>query len=203
MTTAPVSAPGATSTNSLAVSDIRDIKPPVVIRDWTWVWWVLGALLLGAALGAWWWRRRKRATPAPVEVDVESLIPPHVRAKARLEEALALIGEPRAFCFAISDALRWYLEEQMDLRAPERTTEEFLEELRTSALLNIEHKEALAGFLNQSDLVKFAKHEPGEPELRELHAAALRFVVETEPSQMDASAETMSESQQPSEPSPA
>jgi len=31
------------------------------------------------------------------------------------------------------------------------------------------------------DLVKFAKYEPIEPELRDLHGSALRLVEETEP----------------------
>jgi hypothetical protein len=39
----------------------------------------------------------------------------------------------------------------------------------------------LGGFLERCDLVKFAQYEPGEPELRELHASALRLVEETEP----------------------
>lgn len=179
--------PGVTSTNALVASDIRDIKPPVAARDWTGLWWLLGAVLLGAAL-AWWWRRRKGKAPAVIKVDPATLIPPHVRAKQRLGEALALIGTPRPFCFAVSDALRWYLEEQMDLRAPERTTEEFLAEIGASAALDAAQQGMLADFLTRSDLVKFARHQPGEAALRELHAAALRLVVQTEPSQMAAAA---------------
>ena len=39
-------------------------------------------------------------------------------------------------------------------------------------------------FLESCDLVKFAKYEPGEPELRELHSSALRLVEETEPKEV-------------------
>jgi hypothetical protein len=39
----------------------------------------------------------------------------------------------------------------------------------------------LADFLSQCDLVKFAKYEPTEVELRKLHEAAVRMVNETEP----------------------
>jgi hypothetical protein len=42
-------------------------------------------------------------------------------------------------------------------------------------------KESLGDFLQRCDLVKFARYEPGEPELRDLHASALRLVEETEP----------------------
>jgi hypothetical protein len=176
----PTNAPGAT--NALALQDIRDIKPPVAIPDWTWLWWALGALLLGALLGWWWWRRRQRKPVAEKEVDVKKLVPPHVRAKERLEAALKFIRQPKPFCTAVSDALRWYLEEQFDLRAPERTTEEFLDELQASPQLDVTQKQLLADFLARCDLVKFAREEPSEPELRELHGVALRLVVETEPS---------------------
>jgi len=41
--------------------------------------------------------------------------------------------------------------------------------------------------------VKFAKYEPGESELRELHGSAVKLVEETEPK------ETKAESEQPAE----
>jgi len=111
------------------------------------------------------------------------VIPAHVRAKQKLQEALALLGQPREFCILVSDTIRWYLEERFDFHAPERTTEEFLYELRGTELLTRDQKESLGDFLNRCDLVKFAKYEPGEPELRDLHAAALRLIEETEPQQ--------------------
>lgn len=167
------SAAGAVSTN-----DIRDIVPPVVIRSgWTWLGWVLLGVVLAAA--AFWlcrqWRRRRalEAVPPP--------IPPHVRARQRLQEALAWLDQPREFCIRVSDALRQYLEERFDFHAPERTTEEFLVELKDSALLLPDQKSSLGDFLTRCDLVKFARYEPAQPELRDLHAAALRLVEETEP----------------------
>lgn len=189
-------APPPMTTNSLADMPIRDLKPPVEIPDWSWLWWVLGAVLLGAAVA--WWLRRPRKSEAVIEVTPGQLIPPHVRAKARLEEALRLIGEPKPFTFAVSDALRLYLEEQFDLRAPERTTEEFLDEVQVSPLLDETQKTLLGDFLTRCDLVKFAKHEPKEPELRDLHAAALRLVIETE---MTRSAQAAVE-EAPDEPAP-
>ena len=79
----------------------------------------------------------------------------------------------------MSDALRLYLEERFDFRAPERTTEEFLLDLQATDLLNAAHKDFLTDFLTRCDLVKFAQHEPSEAELRSLHSAALGLVEET------------------------
>lgn len=166
------------ATQVVSTNDIRDIRPPVAIPSgWAWVWWTV--LILAVAAGAfvlWWWWRKKKAIEAIVPP-----VPPHVRAKQRLADALALIGQPREFCIAVSDALRVYLEERFSFRAPERTTEEFLLDLKKTDLLMRDQKESLEDFLTRCDLVKFAKYEPREAELRDLHASALRLVEETEP----------------------
>ena len=174
----------AVQTNSLpqladtATNTLRDIKPPVDIPSgWLWLWGALGFLVSLAVVYCVWcyWKRRRAAAiwvPA---------IPPHVRARQKLQEALALIGQPREFCILVSDTVRWYLEERFDFRAPERTTEEFLRELSGTKLLTPEQKRSLGEFLEKCDLVKFAKYEPAQPELRELHGAAVRLVEETKP----------------------
>jgi hypothetical protein len=157
---------------------LRDIKPPIDIPSgWAWLFWVLLVLAV-AALAFWAWRywqkRRAQAKIVPV-------VPPHIRAKQKLREALALISQPREFCIAVSDTIRWYLEERFDFHAPERTTEEFLYELQGTNLLTPDQKDSLGEFLKRCDLVKFAKYEPGRPELEDLHASAVRLVEETEP----------------------
>ena len=103
-----------------------------------------------------------------------------------LEHALSLISEPKPFSIAVSGAIRVYLEERFQFHAPDRTTEEFLYELQESNLLTPEQKQSLADFLESCDLIKFAKYEPTETELRALHASALRLVNETEPREMPA-----------------
>jgi hypothetical protein len=167
----PSPSPGEAVTN-----DIRAIKPPVEIPSgWEWLWWVLGALVVaGIVVLLWLWWRRKAS-----QVLLPPPVPPHVRARQRLQEALSLIADARLFCIAVSDALRSYLEERFQLRAPERTTEEFLMDLRQTAHLNESQKASLADFLERCDLVKFARFEPTEASLRELHESALRLVDET------------------------
>ena len=168
-------------------TDIRDIKPPVDIPDpWLWLWIVLGVVLVGA-LAAVMWRllRRKAAMVPPVPA-----IPPHVRARQRLAEALMFISDPNKFCTAVSDTTRLYLEERFTLRAPERTTEEFLVELQSSPHLTVDQKQSLGSFLESCDLVKFARFEPTETTLRQLHDAALRLVDETQFDPIGAGAST-------------
>ena len=164
-----------------AVDDIRDIKPPIEISDGlAWLWWTLGALAAFVVLfliWRWWQKRRAQIAFVPP-------VPAHVRAKQKLDEALALIAQPKPFVIAVSDTARAYLEERFNFRAPERTTEEFLRELSGTDLLAKPQKESLGEFLQSCDLVKFAKYEPGEKELRELHGAALNLVEETKPAEV-------------------
>lgn len=171
----PLIFPGLQRTGT---NDLRDIRPPVPIPNfWLWVWAALGALALAAAvflLWRYWQKRRAMIPPIPI-------IPPHVRARQKLEQALAMLGQPREFCILVADTIRGYLEERFQFHAPERTTEEFLCELQGTNLLTPDQKSSLGEFLNRCDLVKFARYEPGEPELRGLHASALRLVEETEP----------------------
>jgi hypothetical protein len=163
--------PPRTNAPSVAfTNDIRPIKPPVPVPNpWSWVFWSSGVLLLAAlvitvvltaiALRV----RRAFATPVPA----------HVRARDAINAALHSINDPRAFCTAVSNALRSYLEAHFHLRASESTTEEFLRELQNALELTPPQKQTLATFLDQCDLVKFARFEPNEAALRELHDSAL------------------------------
>jgi hypothetical protein len=170
-----------TNAPAQAMPDIRDIKPPIEISNgWIWVWWALAAVALLVILRlAWLYWRKKQAEAAYVPP-----VPAHIRAKQALEKALEIITQPKPFCVLVSDTVRFYLEERFNFRAPERTTEEFLRELSETDLLAPEQKESLGNFLESCDLVKFAKYEPGESELRDLHNAAVKLVEETEPKEM-------------------
>ncbi len=173
-----VPAQAAAPTNAPAVQFKEGLKPLIDIPNgWLWVIWIAGVLLVAAAaFFVWRWWRRKAAIAAIVPP-----VPPHVRARRMLEEALRLIAEPKPFSIAVSSAIRTYLEERFQFHAPDRTTEEFLYELQGSHLLTEEQKQSLGQFLESCDLIKFAKYEPTEVELRSLHSAALRLVNETEP----------------------
>ena len=169
--------PPAPPTTVAGTNDIRGIKPPVEIPSgWAWLYWTAGGLLLVAlivtAVLMWLAKQKQRLITPPV--------PPHVRARLKLEAALLCLSDPRAFCTAVSDAVRVYLEERFELRAPESTTEEFLRDLQKTPALNEPQKRSLSGFLEQCDLVKFARFEPTEAALRELHESALQLVHETQ-----------------------
>src|SRR5207249_532712 len=118
------------------MDDIRDIKGLVPVPH-SW-WWLLPIIVLGAI--AWWLWRRKKPTAA-----TESVVPPTafeiaLAALQRLREENPPVG---VFYTRLSDVVRRYLEDRFQLRAPERTTEEFLYETSRNGLLSAEHKELL------------------------------------------------------------
>lgn len=177
-----LSAPATSPTNGVVAQDIREVKPPVPIpTGWAWLGWLLAFAALTAVAG-WSWRKWLKSRQKPA---VTIVIPPHVIARDQLRAALELLDRPEPFCVSVSGTIRNYLEAQFRLQAPERTTEEFLEELQSSAMLDLNLKRLLGEFLMRCDLVKFAQAQPGREELRELFDAAVRLVEETTPSALN------------------
>jgi hypothetical protein len=159
--------------------DIRDIRGPIDIAPaWLWPAAIAAGIAL-AALAAWafvrWRHRSMRAVAGPSPEDV---------ALGRLDRARTLMepGQARDFGAAVSDAVRAYVEERFGVRAPRRTTEEFITDLvRDRAPVLAAHREALADFLGHCDLAKFARLPLGRDEMEAMLASARRFVESARP----------------------
>ena len=165
------------------IPDIRGLKDVIEIPTGNeWIWWLLVAVAVLVVAGVVAWFIRRHLAKCSAELAPPPPPPPHVVAWERLQRALDLIHEAEWFCIEVSHIIRVYLEERFSLHAPDRTTEEFLLELQSSRRLAGEHKQLLANFLSECDMVKFARAEPPEQELRSLHEAASRLVGETQPS---------------------
>lgn len=90
-------------------------------------------------------------------------------------------GRVKEYYIELSDIIREYIENRFALRAPEMTTEEFLESIKTSRELIGSTREILEAFLAQCDMVKFAKYGPTLLEMLDSFKAAEKFVDETRP----------------------
>ncbi len=152
-----------------------------------WLWIALAALaLLAAALLA----LRKFLTTPRTFLHMPPPVPPHETALNALADLRAtgwieaLRIEP--FYIALSGIVRRYLEGRFGLRAPERTTEEFIRDALSSKKLSDAHQNLVAGFLEQCDLVKFARHAPGADDMRNALDSAERLVRETMPAETPA-----------------
>lgn len=154
------------------LSDIKDVKGPLSIREINWVLIILLVVLAVAAIFIIRWIRRK---PKPIKL-------PHETALEELEAIKAEYlrsGDVKEYYSTSSDCIRHYIERAFRLKAPEMTTEEFLNSLKDSSSLSQEHKDLLKGFLNASDLVKFAKYAPARQEVEAVFVTATKFVEET------------------------
>ncbi|MDR0993061.1 MAG: hypothetical protein LBN38_00625 [Verrucomicrobiota bacterium] len=147
-----------------------------------WMWAIPAGLALLAALlfGLWKFLKKPRS-----HLQVAPSIPPHEEALAALEALRAKgwieqlnIGP---FYVELSGIVRRYVEDRFQLRAPERTTEEFIHEAMQGGVLAPGQRERLAAFLAQSDLVKFARHAPGRLDMTRALDTAVSFVRETIP----------------------
>lgn len=165
--------------NATTMTDIHDIKPALAVGpDLTWLWWLLGALvLLGLAALAWWlWRRRKQK---PVEAPAPPPVPPEVEALQALD-ALAADGRLAAkdYYFRLSAVLRRYMERRYGFPAEEMTSEELLPMLATLELDSGLTREVKT-FCGRSDLIKFAGAPAGRSRMQDDLALVRRFVEQT------------------------
>jgi hypothetical protein len=165
----PGAAPGqGGSTNA----DIRDIHGLVPLTYWerhgTQIIAGSVAAIVAVAIVAWLLLRKK---PRPPLTPIE-------RARLELAAARALLatGQDQAFAISVSGAVRHYLENAYQMPAPERTTEEFLQEAARHDWLRGELTVLLRRFLELCDLAKFAGQQYGPAEREQLHAAASEFV---------------------------
>ena len=147
-----------------------DIKPLIKVERnnaklWWTIFWVLLALGIIGGLVYWFFLRKKPLT----EEEKEALLPPYDRALLelkKLENSRYLIqDEYKKYYSELTDIVRSYLEEDVNVSAMESTTSELitkLEVLKDSGELNLEDEtiKQFRKILQTADLVKFAKSRP-------------------------------------------
>ena len=163
--------------SELVIADIEDVveMPEEGSEWWAWALGVVGIVSVG---GLWLYLRRK----AQVEL-VRIFKPAHEIAYERLhalvKQDLVKWGRVKEFYEHISDILRHYIEHRFSLRAPERTTEEFLIELQFTDVLSASDKEDLGEFLRHCDLVKFANMSPTAAQIQRTFDLVKDFIEKT------------------------
>lgn len=160
--------PANLSEAELLADGLKDPKKPVGLPPrYQYIGTILGGLgLLGLIyLLLRHWRNSYRDKSLAVdEQKFETLEPAHLIALRKLDdlrrEQLLEAGKYKSFYDKLSEIAREYLENRFQFRALEMTTEEFLMSLGRMDFLSPSQKNILAEFLQYSDLVKFAKHQP-------------------------------------------
>lgn len=163
------------------LSDPRGrLRAPVTTSPFwqsVWFWLAVGLVLAGGlAFGLYHGRRRARGKRRESAYAV---------AMARLGKLESRgLPEPEQadeWYVELSSIIRHYLEDRYNLRAPELTTEEFLQVARGAGVLTVEHRKLLEDFLVRCDRVKFAGYAPGGEESQNTLDAARGFLHDTRP----------------------
>jgi hypothetical protein len=146
---------------------IAEIDGVVRLRDYTAIIWFavfVVVVLIVAVLIIVKSRRKKEVVAQRVFRSAHAIA--FGRLKELEGEGLVSAGKLKVFYERVSNILRYYIEDRFTLKAPERTTEEFLFELKSATVLADGDKDSLEKFLRHCDLVKFAKHEPDDEQVR-------------------------------------
>jgi hypothetical protein len=154
-----------------------ELDPDVGGIGWMTLLFIASALAVlgsGSVLAYRAWRARRR---------VERQRSAYDEAVSRLRE-LEKDGAPDdtradAWFVALSAIVRQYLEQRYEIRAPELTTEEFLQVATARPELSAEHRGLLRSFLERCDRVKFAGYRPEADESIATLKAARGFVEDT------------------------
>ena len=170
------------------ISGLQDITPPVALarRSGLLGLWLIAAAVVLCGLGGatLWWAARRR--------QPESLVAPpepaHRLSLAALQRLQRddLIGQQRfeEFYVRLSAIVRHYVEWRFGVRAPEQTTEEFLTIVLHTGGLVARHRDLLSAFLQQCDLVKFARYQPTPDDMQQAFISATNFVEHTADAQV-------------------
>ncbi len=170
--------------------DLAGMVPPGSQVSGRKLLWIAVAVIVVVFIGIFLWLRRRREAPAPPR-------PPWVRTSEALEQLRTEVRSHRinletAFV-RLTDLVRNYLEERYRLPASVRTTDEFLEDLKSpDTPLPAGDKPFLGEFLEAADLVKFARMPPDEAQLLRAVDGAEKLVEHTTPSPLERPGEEVS-----------
>ncbi|MBU3911597.1 MAG: hypothetical protein KKD90_03325 [Candidatus Omnitrophica bacterium] len=153
--------------------DIRPLKGPIEIKEGFPAWILIALLLLiSAAVSALiYFKKKKRveSMPAlpprpPEEIAIEGL-------EALLAKRLIEKGMIKEYYIEISDIMRKYIEGRYRVFALDRTTWELYHEMRAKKIER-QSIDEIKDFLEDCDLVKFAKYIPTKKETEEIYNKA-------------------------------
>lgn len=157
---------------------IRPIAPPEAVFPYpAWVVALaVGSLILLIAAIVWGVIRYLKNRPQP--------LPPTARevALASLEKLRPQVTDlaPYAFSIEVSDVLRTFVGAEYGMRAKQQTAPEFLAAVAESPRISEGDRVLLAGFLELSDLIKFARMNAKQESSEQLLEQAFRFVTGVE-----------------------
>ncbi len=169
-------------------AQIRPLRDLVEVpRLWKRIafWATIGLAVLVILILLWRKYLKRRAARLAGDLSAVPLRPAHLEALDELDriKSLGLIeqGELKRFHILVSEAVRRYLEARYGVVAPEMTTWELTATLQPRKDIDSAIKELTSGFLEDCDMVKFAKYVPKIVEINATFNRAYEIVEKTRP----------------------
>lgn len=158
---------------------LKDLKPQAGIEaDYKPFLFLLAALGAAAYLVyrlIQYFKRRKKA-PSPKPERVRSAEEAAREAIARLlARRLVEQGSFKEFYLELSEIIKRFLGSKLGIHSLERTTEEFTRDLRAASVPSAQYR-MIREFLEDCDLVKFAKYQPGQDEVERIIARSYAMI---------------------------
>ena len=165
--------------------DIRPLKDIVDIRGGFPIAQAFILILAALAITAFiYFRKRKERKEEPA-------LPPRLAEeiardalKALREMRLIEKGLIKEYYIRISDIIRAYIENRYGISAMDRTTWELFQEMK-SKIIERPHADKINNFLEDCDMVKFAKYKPDQKEIEEAYKRAEEIIDITAPIRKD------------------
>ena len=166
--------------DSRDVDDIRPLKAPVEIKESIipFLFAILVLLLIGAGiLGFIYFRKKSRAAAAPIDIyrTPEEIAMDELKSLAEMN--LIEKGMIKEYYIKLSDIIRCYIERKYGILAIDRTTYELYQEMRIKKIERL-HIDTIRDFLEDCDLVKFAKYIPGQKEAQGAYQK-VEYIIQT------------------------
>jgi hypothetical protein len=163
--------------------DIKDIIPAQkTMGDW-WKYLLILLLIAGIAALIYWYVKNKKTSKVSEEELFKTPIQKATNKLNKLEQKeLWQKGEVKEYYSELTDIVRNYIEEAIEIPAMESTTAELIEGLKKASQkkkmkLSKETIDNLFTVLKQADLVKFAQSKPLEFEITEDRKKIERSIV--------------------------
>lgn len=161
---------------SVADPSLRPSAPPVEL-DFIPAWLRTAAIVLGIGLAG--------ITPLILHTAVRRMrtitsSTPAQLAIAELEDLRTQELSALELYTLVAARMRAYISARFEISAQEATTSEVLQTLETQNRLSLELRRGLRQILDNADLVKFARYQPGTEESAKLLRYAIRWIQEAE-----------------------
>jgi hypothetical protein len=158
------------------MNDIRPLKGPLEISAgfpiWLFIVLILAALIIALSV---YFKKKKGIKTKP---DMHPRLPEEIARdglKALLEMRLAEKGLIKEYYIRLSDIIRGYIEDRYRIFAMDRTTWELYYEMKSNKIER-SHIDKINDFLEDCDMVKFAKYRPTEKEIGDIYEKAEEII---------------------------